>query len=170
MDRTRGGADARPWRAAPADRRGGRLVEAMNLGRNRRSLSARRDVHRDLSLDKIKCQRLHPVVLALRPAILNDNVAAIEIADCKPRRKPAMRWVKGPADVVLRKPITGIAGCCALASIGNATDVAPSPAMNSRRLTRSPRRRVLSLQRNVACRTWAPTPPSSASTLRHGHV
>ena len=86
----------------------------MNLGRNRRSLSARRDVHRDLSLDKIKCQRLHPVVLALRPAILNDNVAAIEIADCKPRRKPAMRWVKGPADVVLRKPITGIAGCCAL--------------------------------------------------------
>ena len=96
----------------------------MNLGRNRRSLSARRDVHRDLSLDKIKCQRLHPVVLALRPAILNDNVAAIEIADCKPRRKPAMRWVKGPADVVLRKPITGIAGCCALASIGNATDAA----------------------------------------------
>ena len=53
----------------------------MNLGRNRRSLSARRDDHRDLSLDKIKCQRLHPVVLALRPAILNDNVAAIEIAD-----------------------------------------------------------------------------------------
>ena len=29
MDRTRGGADARPWRAAPADRRGGRLVEAL---------------------------------------------------------------------------------------------------------------------------------------------
>ena len=61
----------------------------------------RRDDHRDLSLDKIKCQRLHPVVLALRPAILNDNLVAIEIADCKPRRKPAMRWVKGPADVVL---------------------------------------------------------------------
>jgi hypothetical protein len=44
-------------------------------------LSARRDDHRDLSLDKIKCQRLHPVVLALRPAILNDNVAAIEVPD-----------------------------------------------------------------------------------------
>ena len=52
-----------------------------SLGRNRRSLSARRDDHRDLSLDKIKCQRLHPVVLALRPAILNDNVAAIDIPD-----------------------------------------------------------------------------------------
>ena len=49
MDRTRGGTDARPWRAAPADRRGGRLVEALNLGRNCRSLSARRDHHRDLS-------------------------------------------------------------------------------------------------------------------------
>lgn len=33
MDRTRGGADARPWRAAPADSRGGRLVEALNLRR-----------------------------------------------------------------------------------------------------------------------------------------
>ena len=163
--RASGAGTAVTPRGSPAGRQ-----RAGNLGRNRRSLSARRDVHRDLSLDKIECQRLHPVVLALRPAILNDNVAAIEIADCKPRRKPAMRWVKGPADVVLRKPITGIAGCCALASIGNATDVAPSPAMNSRRLTRSPRRRVLSLQRNVACRTWAPTPPSSASTLRHGHV
>jgi hypothetical protein len=31
MDRSRAGADARPWRAASADRRGGRVVEALNL-------------------------------------------------------------------------------------------------------------------------------------------
>ena len=57
------------------------IIVIRSLGRNRRSLSTRRDDHRDLSLDKIKCERLHPVVLALRPAIFNDNVAAIEIAD-----------------------------------------------------------------------------------------
>jgi len=51
------------------------------LGRNRRSLSASGDDHRDLSLYKIKCQRLYPVVPALRPPKLNDNVAAIEIPD-----------------------------------------------------------------------------------------
>ena len=49
MDRTRGGSNARPWRAAPPDRKGGRLVEALTLGRNCRSLSACRDHHRDLS-------------------------------------------------------------------------------------------------------------------------
>ena len=75
-ERTRDlGAQRRP------NARGGRLVEAMNLGRNRRSLSASRDDHSDLSLDKIKYQRLYPIVPALRPAILNDNVVAIKIPD-----------------------------------------------------------------------------------------
>ena len=40
----------------------------------------------------------------------------------------------------LRNPITGIAGCCARAASGHAA-APPSSVMNSRRLTRSPRRR-----------------------------
>ena len=41
---------------------------------------------------------------------------------------------------LLRNPITGIAGCCARAASGQAA-APPSRVMNSRRLTRSPRRR-----------------------------
>jgi hypothetical protein len=37
-------------------------------------------------------------------------------------------------------PITGIAGCCALAASGHAA-APPSSVMNARRFTRSPRRR-----------------------------
>jgi hypothetical protein len=44
-------------------------------------------------------------------------------------------------DAPLRNPITGIAGCCARAASGHAA-APPSSVMNSRRLTRSPRRRV----------------------------
>jgi hypothetical protein len=38
-------------------------------------------------------------------------------------------------------PITGIAGCCARAASGHAAAAQPSSVMNSRRFTRSPRRR-----------------------------
>jgi hypothetical protein len=37
------------------------------------------------------------------------------------------------ADEEARNPITGIAGCCALAASGQATAVPPSSVMNSRR-------------------------------------
>ena len=43
--------------------------------------------------------------------------------------------------VLLRNPITGIVSCCARATTGHAAAL-PSPAMNSRRLIRSPRRRA----------------------------
>ena len=38
-----------------------------------------------------------------------------------------------PADAPLRKPITGIAGCCARAATGHAAAAPPSSVMNSRR-------------------------------------
>jgi hypothetical protein len=41
----------------------------------------------------------------------------------------------------LRKPITGIAGCCARAPSGQATAPLPKSVMNSRRFTQSTRRR-----------------------------
>jgi len=39
---------------------------------------------------------------------------------------------------MLRKPITGIAGCCARSGSGHATTAPPTSAMNSRRLTYTP--------------------------------
>jgi hypothetical protein len=48
-------------------------------------------------------------------------------------RNAATRWAHGAAEALLMKPITGIAGCCALAASGHAA-APPSPAMNSRRL------------------------------------
>ncbi len=47
-----------------------------------------------------------------------------------------------PGAVVLRNPITGIAGCCARAASGHATAAPPRSVMNSRRFIRSPRRRA----------------------------
>src|SRR2546422_4154247 len=46
----------------------------------------------------------------------------------------------GPADALLRNPITGVAGCCARAASGHAATAPPRGAMNARRLTRSPHR------------------------------
>src|SRR6266436_49215 len=47
-------------------------------------------------------------------------------------RAPAGR--AGPADALLRNPITGVAGCCARAASGHAATAPPSSVMNSRRL------------------------------------
>ena len=43
-------------------------------------------------------------------------------------------YAKPAAGVLLRNPITGIAGCCARAASGHAAAAPPSSAMNSRRL------------------------------------
>ena len=46
------------------------------------------------------------------------------------------------SEALLRKPITGIVGCCARAASGHAAVAPQSSVMKSRRLTRSPRRRA----------------------------
>jgi hypothetical protein len=43
---------------------------------------------------------------------------------------------KCPGDPALRKPVTGIAGCCARAASGQVAAAPPSSVMNSRRFTR----------------------------------
>jgi hypothetical protein len=48
------------------------------------------------------------------------------------QRKAARKGANGPGDALLRKPITGIVGCCARATTGHAA-TSPSRAMNSRR-------------------------------------
>jgi hypothetical protein len=42
--------------------------------------------------------------------------------------------VKASGELLLRKPITGAAGCCACAAIGHVTVAPPRSVMNSRRL------------------------------------
>jgi hypothetical protein len=62
-------------------------------------------------------------------------------ASPKPRRNAAGRLGRSFCPRLFRKPTTGIAGCCARAASGHAAAAPPSSMMNSRRFTRSPRRR-----------------------------
>jgi hypothetical protein len=48
----------------------------------------------------------------------------------------AMTRAESSADRELKKPITGIAGCCARAASGHTTAAPPRSVMNSRRFTR----------------------------------
>src|SRR5215510_3165564 len=63
----------------------------------------------------------------------------------RPCRKGSTVYAKPVAGVLLRNPITGIAGCCARVASGHAAAPPPSNVMNSRRfifrLIQSPRRR-----------------------------
>ena len=82
--------------------------------------------------------------LALRPAIFDRHVLALDIAGFAQALAERAQTVRGtrPADSPLRNPITGIAGCCARAASGHAAAAPPRSVMNSRRLIRSPRRRA----------------------------
>src|SRR5262249_2327196 len=59
-------------------------------------------------------------------------------ASFRPCRKASTIYAKPAACVLLRNPITGSAGCCALAASGHAA-APPRSAMNWRRVIRSPR-------------------------------
>ena len=59
-------------------------------------------------------------------------------ASFRPRRNPRDTSVNASGDWLLRKPITGIAGCCARAASGQAAAAPPRSVMNARR----PRPRV----------------------------
>src|SRR5262249_36803262 len=56
-------------------------------------------------------------------------------------RTPANRCVVSSGDLLLRYPITGIAGCCARAPSGHAA-APPMSVMNARRFIRLPTSRV----------------------------
>src|SRR5262249_34144476 len=65
----------------------------------------------------------------------------------RPWRNPAKRCVVSSGDLLLRYPITGIAGGCARAVSGHAAAAPPSSVMKSRRaIIRSPRRRGRALR------------------------
>jgi hypothetical protein len=85
------------------------------------------------------CRQL--IVLARRPAIYDCDVAAFDKpVSPRPWRYPRVIGASRSGPILLRKPITGIDGCCARAENGQAVALA-SVAMNWRRFIRSPRRR-----------------------------
>src|SRR5262249_53234978 len=84
------------------------------------------DDHGDLSTNQFGRQRRQPIVLALRPAVFDHDVLALDIAGVF--ETLARNWSASivSGDLGSRNPITGIAGCCARAASGHA---APAPRM-----------------------------------------
>ena len=108
------------------------------LGRQRRR-SAARGNHGHLTTNQIGRQRRQSIVLALRPAIFDRHVPALDIAgfaQALAERAPDGART-GQAIRLPRNPITGIAGCCARAAIGHAAAAPPRSVMNSRRFNGS---------------------------------
>jgi hypothetical protein len=76
--------------------------------------------------------------LILCPAIFDDDIAAIdEPAFAEALTNAAARWARASEEPSWRNPTTGIAGCCARATNGNAAAAPPSSVMNSRLLPRN---------------------------------
>ena len=100
-------------------------------------MNAGRSNHGHLTTNQIGRQSRQSIVLALRPAVFDRHVPALDIAGFA--QALAERAHDGTAvpsgDALLRNPITGIAGCCACAASGQAAAAPPSSVMNSRRLT-----------------------------------
>ena len=91
--------------------------------------------HRYAAADEIGCKRRQPIVLILRPAVLDRHVLALDIAGFL---QALEKW----NGVVLVVIVSGLGAedtrspasprCCARATSGHAAAL-PSPAMNSRR-------------------------------------
>jgi hypothetical protein len=84
---------------------------------------------------------------------LTRQYQSIRLVSFKPCRNATTRGAESAGVVLRRNPITGIAGCCARAASGNAI-TPPSMLINSRRFTRSPRRRG-----RAVCREFGPPAP-----------
>jgi hypothetical protein len=109
------------------DRRGCRL------GREHRGRGDGGD-HGGPSANKFGRQRRQSIHLILGPAVFERHILALDITGVfQALAKCAQRVLVAPGDLASSSPITGIAGCCALAASGHAAAVPPSSVMNSRR-------------------------------------
>ena len=98
-----------------------------------------RSDHCHLTAYQIGCEVRQPIVLVLRPAILDRYILALDVpgfANALPECGHKACSVAG--DELLRNPITGIGGCCARAASGHAAAPPATPLMKSRRLMQPP--------------------------------
>jgi hypothetical protein len=84
-------------------------------------------------------QELHRPVLRYVTSMVLRRAPSREAKRCSASQ---LSWFRPNVAYPLRNPIAGIARCCASATSGHVTTVPPRSVMNSRRLTRSPRRRA----------------------------
>src|SRR5437764_2175154 len=86
-----------------------------------------------LAVDEIRREARQPVKVTVGPAIFDGNVLTVDVTRLLQSCAESGRKVSaGSALPTLRKPTTGLAGCCAPAERGQ-NAVAPKTPMNSRR-------------------------------------
>ena len=70
--------------------------------------------HVDLAADQIGGQCGQPIIVALRPAVFDRHVLSLDVAGlAQPLAERGQIGADAPGELPLRKPITGIAFCCA---------------------------------------------------------
>ena len=101
--------------------------------------AARHD-HVDLAADEVGGQCGQPIIVTLRPAVFDRHVLSLDIAGFAQSlaERGHKRLQTGRASVLPRKPITGIAFCCARKADGHPPIAPASKIMKSRRLMPSP--------------------------------
>src|SRR5262245_34680369 len=129
-------------RIAAADEDDGRCC-GHRLGSQSRGRAAGRSDHRRVAMNQIGSKRRQTVEMALRPAVFDPHVSALDEAgfmkpvSLRPRRNMSRKCPSWPPATLLRNPSTGIAGCCAGPASGH-TAAPPKSAMKLRRLMQLP--------------------------------
>ena len=95
--------------------------------------------HIDLAADEVGGQCGQPIIAALRPAVFDRHVLSLDIAGfAQSLAERGRLGAHGPGELLLRKPITGIAFCCARKADGHPPIAPARKIMKSRRLMPSP--------------------------------
>jgi hypothetical protein len=105
-----------------------------------------------------------PIVLILREAVFDRNVLALDIADFfQALTERGQKVWSSPAALLLRKPTTGIAGCCARATSGATRRLRAMLPMNVRRSIKESTHRRYEIRRYYAFRRGFKVPAKGRS-------
>ena len=116
-----------------------RNVCSCRFGRFCRRRAATRYNHVDSALNQLSRKCRQSIVLPLRPKVIDLDILALDIAGfLQPCRNARRRIAYDFGSALPRKPITGIACCCARAASGHKISPPPTTLMNSRRLIFAP--------------------------------
>jgi hypothetical protein len=100
--------------------------------------------HSDIAVDEIGCQMRQPIIVTLGPPVFDHNIATIDVTGfCEAAPKSCrLRFTKAISEASMQKSNDGH-GRLLRTNRNDEQAIAPPPTsvMNSRRLTRSPRRR-----------------------------